>query len=222
MRARRLGACISIWPPASITPERNSIDEMCPSPMARRLKTKRCRRSESLLVGRRHDQRIAQRGGLDRVLVGEIGADEQLALHRELVRSGDVSRRHGREVRLENRPQVDVARGDRACVVLQVVLTSDSDNARILDRMRSTRERPSTECSLPGVNGFVITRVGSGTNRAEVFVTGMVRISTVLSHGQGVASGNIRRGVLRRGAHQTEGARGLSSRPCPHDARQGW
>ena len=66
--------------------------------------------------------------------------------------------------------------------MLKVVLTSDSDNARIRDRMRSTRERPSTECSLPGMNGLVMTRVGSGTNRAEVLVTGMVRISTVSPH----------------------------------------
>ena len=68
--------------------------------------------SEALLVGRRHDRRIAERGGLDRVLVGEIGADEQPALRRELARSGDMSRRDGREVRLEYRPQVYVARGE--------------------------------------------------------------------------------------------------------------
>ena len=70
---------------------------------------------------------------------------------------------------------------NRACVVLNVVVTSDSGNARIRDRMRSTRERPSTERSVPGVNGFVITRVGSGTKRAEVFVTGTGTISTVSS-----------------------------------------
>ena len=71
--------------------------------------------------------------------------------------------------------------------MLKVVLTSDSDNARIRDRMRARRERPSTECSLPGVNGFVITRVGSGMKRAEVFVTGMGRIAGVSSLRNGVA-----------------------------------
>ena len=38
----RRNELISIRPPASMMPERNSIDERCPSPMARRLKTKRC------------------------------------------------------------------------------------------------------------------------------------------------------------------------------------
>ena len=61
--------------------------------------------------------------------------------------------------------------------------------------MRSTRERPSTERSLPGVNGFVITRVGSGTKRAEVFVTGTGSIPTVSSQEQGVASRNGPKGV---------------------------
>ena len=59
-----------------------------------------------------------------------------------------------------------------------------------IDPDRSTRERRYSECSLPGVNGFVITRVGSGTNRADVLVTGMVRISTASLHGRGMASEN--------------------------------
>ena len=40
----------------------------------------------------------------------------------------------------------------------------------------------------PGVNRFVISRVGSGTKRAEVFVTGTGGIPTVSSQGQGMAS----------------------------------
>jgi hypothetical protein len=69
-------------------------------------------RGEALLVGRRHDGRIGQRGGLDRVLLREIGADEEPALRRELARLGDMCRCDGYEVRLEYRPQVDVARGE--------------------------------------------------------------------------------------------------------------
>ena len=80
--------------------------------------------------------------------------------------------------------------------MLNVVVTSDSDNARIRARMRSTRERPSTERSVPGVNGFVITRVGSGTKRAEVLVTGTGSIPTVSSQGQGMASRNGRKAGL--------------------------
>ena len=64
--AYRLGFSIVISPPASITPERNSMDEMWPSPMARRLMTnRRSPASRPDLIGSRHDRRIAEGGRFD-------------------------------------------------------------------------------------------------------------------------------------------------------------
>ena len=60
---------------------------------------------------------------------------------------------------------------NRACVLLNAVLASDSDKAKIRERMPSMRGRASTERSPPGANRFVIVRVASGTNRTQAFVT---------------------------------------------------
>jgi len=68
-------------------------------------------------------------------------------------------------------------------------------------RLRSHRHERRREAprlrrsrSLPGANGFVISRVGSGRKRADVFVTGTGRILIVSSQGQAVASGNGQKG----------------------------
>ena len=65
-------------------PVRNSIDEMCPSPVARRLMMKRRPPGgHAALVRVRHDRGIEDGGGFQRVFAGEQGADEQLPLARK-------------------------------------------------------------------------------------------------------------------------------------------
>ena len=71
----------------STMPVRNSMDEMCPSPTARRLMTNlRFARAEAGLIGRGHERRIEEGGPLDGVLVGEVGADEEAPLSRQRAR----------------------------------------------------------------------------------------------------------------------------------------
>ena len=60
------------------TPVRNSIDEMWPSPTARRLITKRVSPArQAALVGVGDDGRVEQGGAFERDFTSEIGADEQ-------------------------------------------------------------------------------------------------------------------------------------------------
>ena len=60
------------------------MEEMCPSPVARRLMMKRRPPfGHAALVGMRHDGGIEQRGGLQRIFAGEKRADEQLPHPRE-------------------------------------------------------------------------------------------------------------------------------------------
>ena len=70
---------------ALTVPVRKVMEEMCPSPVARRLRMKRsapC--GQSGLVGMRHDGRIEQRRGLRRIFVREVSADERLPFRRGL------------------------------------------------------------------------------------------------------------------------------------------
>ena len=72
-------------------PERNSMDEMCPSPVARRLMMKRSAAlGHAALIRMRHDGGIEQRGGFQRILAGEQRADEQLPLAGERPLGEDV------------------------------------------------------------------------------------------------------------------------------------
>ena len=70
---------------ALTVPVRKVMEEMCPSPVARRLRMKRSAPlRQSRLVGMRHDGRIEQRRGLRRILVREVSADEHLPFGRRL------------------------------------------------------------------------------------------------------------------------------------------
>ena len=63
---------------ASTVPERNVIEEICPSPVARRLSTnRRDPFGTSALVGVPDERWIEERRRFERILVGEIGADEE-------------------------------------------------------------------------------------------------------------------------------------------------
>ena len=85
---------------------RNSIDDRCPSPTARRLMTKRSEPfASTALIRRRHDRWIEQRRRLDRVFVREIGPDQQAALGRHRGGIRDV-RRQRIELPLEHLPKM--------------------------------------------------------------------------------------------------------------------
>src|SRR5687768_17431659 len=58
----------------------------------------------------------------------------------------------------------------RSHVARRVEITTGSERPRIRERMRSTRDRPDTETSSPGMNGLVMTRRGSGRNCTSVRV----------------------------------------------------
>ena len=77
------GSSIVTAPSSSRTPVRKPIDERWPSPIWRTLITKRSVPGRQAgLVGCRDRRRVAQRGGLDGVLVGERRAEQQPALAR--------------------------------------------------------------------------------------------------------------------------------------------
>ena len=71
---------------------------------------------DARLVGRRHHRRVAEGGRLDRVLVGEVGADEQTTLPGQPVVEQAVPVEvicHGGAVALERGIQVTMAPGER-------------------------------------------------------------------------------------------------------------
>ena len=62
------------------TPDRNVIDDTCPSPVARRLKNESLRTGRhARLIGVPNHRRIEQCRRFERVLLREISADQQLA-----------------------------------------------------------------------------------------------------------------------------------------------
>ena len=66
---------------ASTVPLRKVIDEICPSPVARRLsRNRREPGCQSRLVGVPDHRRIEQRGRFQRVLLGEVRADQHPAI----------------------------------------------------------------------------------------------------------------------------------------------
>ncbi len=78
-------------PSAEMLPTRNSIEEMCPSPVARRLMMKRRHPSgDPALIGVRDDGGIEQGCGFQGVFTGEQRADEQLPRPRERALGEDV------------------------------------------------------------------------------------------------------------------------------------
>ena len=75
------GSSMRSSPAGPRTPVRNSTDERCPSPTARRLRMNRqLPGGEARLVGMHDGRRVEQGRRLDRVLVGEPGAHEAAAL----------------------------------------------------------------------------------------------------------------------------------------------
>jgi hypothetical protein len=65
-------------------PVRNVMEEMCPSPVARRLRmNRRAPLRQARLIGVRNDGGIEQRGGFQRVFGQEIGADQEPPLFGE-------------------------------------------------------------------------------------------------------------------------------------------
>ena len=74
----RVGLSILIALFASTVPERNVIDEICPSPVARKLSTNRRDPFGTSALVRVPDERwIEERGRFERIFGGEIGADEE-------------------------------------------------------------------------------------------------------------------------------------------------
>ena len=73
-------------------PVRNSIEEMCPSPVARRLRMKRSSPSARPdWSGCGDDRGIEERGGFERVFAGEKRADVELAGLGERAAAEDVA-----------------------------------------------------------------------------------------------------------------------------------
>ena len=145
----------------SITPVRNSIDEMCPSPTARRLITNlRSPAASPGLIGGQHQRRIEQRGPFDGVLVGEVGADEQPALPRQR----DVAHPVGdqRECRSRRSSNCLCACRIEAAPAPAPRTTSGSGSARIRAMSRPARLPASPEAiSSPGRYGLAMTRLAS-------------------------------------------------------------
>ncbi len=120
------------------------MEEMWPSPVARRLRTKRMVPSgRPGLVGMRDDGGIEERGGLERIFVGEVGADEKLALVGKRLVGGDEILHGWRSVAENNRGRAGggcrIRRGPR----LSMATTSASGSASTRARMRSGRSSPT-------------------------------------------------------------------------------
>ena len=138
-------------------PVRNVMEEMCPSPVARRLRMKRSAPAgRSGLVGVRNDGRIEQRSGFQRIFGQEIGADQQPSLFGQfLIRQQQLatcSKRSRKSLwiswcRWENSAETSSSSGP----------TRSSGSAMILAMILATRsgspgtERPQQHARLVGL-----------------------------------------------------------------------